>query len=328
MHPLQDIPRSSPALVSFVIPLYNEEQVLPHLRGELEAFLAGFPSPVEIILVDDGSTDGTPMGIHLWAREDPRIKVLGLARNFGHQNATTAGLDAASGEVAVILDADLQDPLELIPEMIAYYRRGYDVVYGWREAREGEGWFKRGSAWVFYRLMRLLVHRNLPIDAGDFRLISRRCLDALLSMRETHRFLRGMVAWVGFPQIGIPYRRRPRVAGVSKYPLIKMLQFALTAVSSFSPLPLRISLAAGLGTAVFGVFYGLYAIWQSLHHNTVRGWTGEIILTSLFGGAILISNGLLGEYIAKIYEEAKDRPLYIVSSRVNFGQKPAGNGQD
>jgi glycosyltransferase involved in cell wall biosynthesis len=309
----------SPRSLSLVIPCYNEEEVLPLLRAELTRFVPTLGLPVEIILVDDGSTDKTLPFLLNWSVENPSVKIVVLARNFGHQNAATAGLDASEGDAVILMDADLQDPLEVIPRMIEKYREGYDVVYGQRIARDGENWFKLLSAWLFYRFMKIFVNRNLPPDTGDFRLISRRCLTAISSMHEVHRFLRGMVAWVGFLQISVQYHRKPRAAGATKYSAWKMFRFAANAIISFTPLPLRISLVSGLIIALTGIGFGLYAAYNTFrYHDTVPGWTSQIIFTSVLGGAILISNGILGEYIGRCFEELKGRPLYLVAHRVNF----------
>src|SRR5208283_5351943 len=246
-------PRPYPALLSLVIPMYNEEAVVPHLRAALDRFMTEVSGETEIVLVNDGSVDETLAGIAAWAAEDARVKVVHLSRNFGHQIACTAGLDFASGDAIVVLDADLQHPLPVIHKMIHRYCEGYDVAYAAGLVREGESWFKRFSAWLFYRLMRGLVYKRLPVDAGDFRLISRGCLDGLRQMRETHRFLRGMVAWVGYAQVAVPYERAQRVAGKSKYPLRNMLAFAWIAATSFSTLPLRVSTIVGFLVTLFGV---------------------------------------------------------------------------
>jgi glycosyltransferase involved in cell wall biosynthesis len=298
--------RPPPRLLSIVMPCYNEEAVLPRLREELTPFLGTLGIPIEVILVDDGSRDQTLAFLVKWSAENTAIKVLSLARNFGHQNAATAGLDAARGDAVVLMDADLQDPLNVIPQMLEKYREGYDVVYGQRLSRKNESAFKHFTAWLFYRLMKLLVDRNLPTDTGDFRCVSRRCL-------------RGMITWVGFAQVSVPYHRDGRAGGETKYTITKMCRFAWDAIVSFSPLPLRLSLAAGFLAAFAGFLYGLYAIIDAvILHNTVRGWTTQIVLTSLLGGAILVSIGVLGEYVGRIYEELKDRPLYIVARKVNF----------
>jgi dolichol-phosphate mannosyltransferase len=241
-----------------------------------------------------------------------------LARNFGHQAAVTAGVDEARGDAVVIMDADLQDPPAVVHRMLDEYCKGYDVVYGQRLSRQGESLFKRFTAWGFYRFMRRFIHRDLPPDCGDFRLMSRACIDALKSMRETHRFLRGMVAWVGFPQTSVKFERAPRAAGKTKYSLAKMIRFAWVAAISFSPAPLRISLAIGAITVAIGCVYGFYALARvMLGLYVVPGWTSVIILICLMGGGILMGIGILGEYIGRIFEEVKDRPLYIISTRSN-----------
>lgn len=317
-------PRPYPAKLSLVIPMYNEEAVVPFLRKELEQFIGAILCEIEIILVNDGSSDSTLAAISSWAAEDVRVKVVHLSRNFGHQLACTAGLDFATGDAVVVLDADLQHPLPVIHQMIGRYCEGYDVAYAAGLVRKGESWFKRFSAWLFYRLMRSLVYQGLPADAGDFRLISRDCLEGLRTMRETHRFLRGMVAWVGYSQIAIPYERGPRAAGESKYPFRKMLSFAWTAATSFSVLPLRISTFMGLIVTVFGLIEAARAVLAHLlHWYTVTGWTSLIVTICIIGGSLLISIGVLGEYVGKLYEQSKDRPLYLVAKTVNLSPAKA-----
>ncbi len=311
-------PREYPASISIVIPVYNEAEVLPLLRDRLSAFMDRLGTLVELILVNDGSSDRTIEGLHAWAEEDARVTLLNLARNFGHQAAVTAGLDHATGDAIVVMDADLQDPPEVIHQMLVEYCRGYDVVYGKRTVRKGETWFKRWSAWAFYRIMRALIHPDLPEDVGDFRLISRRCLDAVASMRETHRFLRGMFSWSGFPQTAITYTRDARAAGVTKYPVWKMLKFAWTAAISFSPLPLRLSFGLGVLLALVGAAQAINGLVQyALGLYIVPGWTSLMVVVCLIGSAILISIGVLGEYVGRIFEETKGRPLYIVADAVN-----------
>ncbi|MGO9112921.1 MAG: glycosyltransferase family 2 protein [Thermoguttaceae bacterium] len=311
--------RGFPQLLSLVIPLYNEHELVPILRAQLDDFLAELPCPVEVVLVNDGSSDRTLDQLMDWAATDTRIKVLGLARNFGHQIAATAGLDSASGDAVVLMDADLQDPLEVVHGMLAKYCEGYDVVYGQRNRRVGETQFKRITAWAFYRLMRAFVHPDLPADTGDFRLLSRRCLDSLQTMRERHRFLRGMVAWVGFAQTAIHYDRAPRAAGTTKYTLRKMLRFAWTAMVSFSSLPLRASFYAGCAIAILGLSWGGYSVMRYVvYGDNLPGWTSQMVVTCLIGAAILVSNAILGSYVGQIFEEIKERPLYIVSSVANF----------
>jgi len=319
-------PRRPPAKLSLVIPIYNEEEGLPHLRAALHEFVPTIPGTVELVLVNDGSMDGTLDYLAEWAESEPNVIVLHLSRNFGHQIATTAGLDHATGNAVVILDADLQDPLSVIHEMIERYCEGYDVVYGLRESRAGETFLKRFTAWTFYRIMRSLVYKSLPADVGDFRLISRECLDAVSQMRETHRFLRGMVAWVGFPQIGVSYHREPRRAGTTKYPMLKMLGFSWTAATSFSTLPLRLSMIMGALIGLVGVEEGMRALLAHfLGWYTVPGWTSITVLVALIGSVTLMSIGVLGEYVSKLYEQAKGRPLYVVAR--TFGADPQSDGR-
>lgn len=306
-------PRRPPRLLSLVIPLYDESAGLPFLRDSLERWLATLAVPAEVILVDDGSRDDSFARVRDWAAADPRVRGLALSKNFGHQVAVTAGLAAARGDAVVILDADLQDPLEVIPEMIARYQEGYDVVYGQRTSRDGETAFKRFTAWAFYRLMRAFVHRELPPDTGDFRLVSRRCLDVVLRMNETHRFLRGIFAWVGYPQASVTYRRQARRFGATKYPLWKMARLAWNAALSFSTLPIKLITLMGFATAAFAIGYGLYAVVQKyLFHDTVPGWTGLVVLFGLVSATILLGLGVIGEYVGRVFEEIKGRPLYVV----------------
>jgi dolichol-phosphate mannosyltransferase len=293
--------------------MYNEEQVLPLLRNAVTEFMEQIPARVEIVLVDDGSGDRTVELAADWAEADTRVNLLQLARNFGHQSAATAGLDHATGDVVVLMDADLQDPLAVVHDMIERYCAGYDVVYGQRMRRDGESIMKRATAWLFYRLMRSFVYKELPIDTGDFRLMSRECLNGLQQMRETHRFLRGMVTWVGFPQCAVQYERAARVAGETKYPLRKMLAFAWMAATSFSIVPLQVSLYLGLATALFGAEEALRAVGAHFFGYSVAGWTSLMVVTCLIGGAILTCLAILGQYVGMIYEQTKQRPLYLVA---------------
>jgi len=305
--------RPLPGLLSLVLPLYNEAEMVPLLRESLERFVATLPCPCEVILVNDGSSDGTLAKLLAWAKQSPMITVLALSRNFGHQIAATAGLDHAHGDAVVLMDADLQDPPEIVHEMLREYCNGFDVVYAQREKRLGEGWFKRFTAWAFYRTMRFAVDSRLPADTGDFRLISRQCLDGLSAMREQHRFLRGMVAWAGFPQKAVRFVRPPRAAGETKYPLRKMIVFAWTAAISFSPAPLRLVFAMGLAVLFAGIGAGIYSLaTYFLGLPVVPGWTSIMVTLCLIGSFILIAIGVTGEYVAKIYEQSKARPLYLI----------------
>jgi polyisoprenyl-phosphate glycosyltransferase len=298
--------------------MYNEERTVPLFRAAAETFMDELGCQSEVVAVNDGSRDATIEHLEQWALADRRIKVVHLSRNFGHQIAATAGLDYASGDTIVLMDADLQDPFSVIHKMIERYCEGYDVAYGQRETRAGESWFKRGTAWLFYRLMRFLVYKDLPVDTGDFRLMSRECLDGLIRMRETHRFLRGMTAWVGFPQIAVRYKRAPRAAGETSYPLRKMLSFAWTAATSFSTVPLRLSFGFALIVAAVSIEEGIRALmaWE-FGWYTVSGWTSLTVLLGAIGAALLFSVGILGEYIGKLYEESKDRPLYLAARTFN-----------
>lgn len=310
--------RQYPRLLSLVIPMFNEESVVPHLRSAIQSFMMEVKGDVEVVAVNDGSQDFTLSLIAAWAYEDARVKVINLSRNFGHQSASTAGLDYATGDAVVLLDADLQDPLCVVHSMIERYCQGYDVVYGQRVARQGDTAFKRFTAWLFYRLMRSFVYKGLPMDAGDFRLISRNCLNGLQQMRETHRFLRGMVAWIGYPQIGVPYERAARVAGETHYPFHKMLRFAWTAATSFSALPLKATTILGIVVMLIGFEEAIRATLAHIFHwYAVPGWSSLTVLVSVVGGATLLGIGILGEYVGKIYEQTKNRPLYLVSQTFN-----------
>jgi dolichol-phosphate mannosyltransferase len=312
-------PRPHPNKLSLVIPLYNEEAVVDFLRAEVERFMSEVSCEMEVILVNDGSCDRTIDKILAWASEDHRIKVVHLSRNFGHQLALTAGLDYATGDAIAVIDADLQDPLQVIHQMIERYREGYDVVYGQRKVRQGESVGFKVSAWAFYRLMRFMIYKRLPLDTGDFRLVSRECLDGLQRMRETHRFLRGMVAWVGYPQFALQYERAGRIAGETKYPLRKLLALAWTAATSFSTVPLQISIVLGLVVGLLGIEEAIRALLAAaLGWYIPSGWTSLMVVTSLIGSALLISVGILGQYVGKIYEQSKDRPLYLVSRTFNI----------
>jgi len=301
-------------LLSIVIPVYNEAEVLPALKSRLTSAMRNVGCECEVLFIDDGSTDETKGILDCWSASDHRVKVLSFTRNFGHQAAITAGLDFADGDAAVILDADLQDPPELLPHMLEVLQQGYDVVSAQRRARPGDGLWKRWSADSFYWIMRRCVDRRLTPEVGDFRLFSRTAVLALRGFREQHRFMRGLVAWLGLKEAVIPFDRHERAFGTTKYPLIKMLQLAWTAISSFSALPLRISTGLGLSVTLFGTGYFLYSVFTALVARTViPGWTSLVCLQTMFSGTVLTAVGVLGSYIARIYEESKQRPLYVVS---------------
>ena len=311
-------PRPNPALLSIVMPFYNEEEIFPLLRPELTEFLDNTSYPCEVIAVNDGSSDRTIESLGEWSHADPRIKVLNLSRNFGHQFASTAGVDHASGDAIVLIDADLQDPFSVVHRMVEEYCKGYDVVCGQRRSRAGEGKFKKFTAWFFYRSMRIFFLKSLPPDVGDFRLMSRRCVESLASMRELHRFLRGMVAWVGFPQTCVQYERHARAAGSTKYPLRKMVRLAWTAAVSFSALPLRLSFVGAGTMTLVALEEAVRAMIEHFSGKTVPGWTSLMVVLCLSNAALMIAVGILGEYVGKIFEEGKGRPLYVVADSWNL----------
>lgn len=312
-------PRESRPTLSLVLPVFNEEETLPELGRRLEAFLGDLGETAEVIFINDGSRDRSLEMLKALAAQHPNYRLLSFSRNFGHQLAITAGVDRAEGEAVVVMDADLQDPPEVVKEMLTKWREGYDVVYGVRRKREGETYFKRFTAMAFYRLLRAIVGVNVPLDAGDFRLMGRNVVLALRALRETHRFVRGMVAWVGFRQTEVLYDRPARFAGETKYPFRKMLRFALDGISSFSVVPLRVATWLGMLSGVIGVGASIWAVYEKLFGSgTVAGWTTIMIAVSLGSAAQLLMTGVLGEYVGRIYEEVKRRPLYLVAEEVNF----------
>jgi glycosyltransferase involved in cell wall biosynthesis len=310
-------------LLTIIIPVYNEMESLPALMARLRPVAREIDWDYELIFVNDGSTDETGKILQNMAVIDHRIKVLTFSRNFGHQAAVTAGLDFADGDAAAVIDADLQDPPELLPEMLGLMRQGYDVVSAQRRARPGDGVWKRSTASAFYWFMRRFVDRRLTPEVGDFRLFSRKAVLALRGFREQHRFMRGLVAWLGLKEVIVPFHRESRAYGSTKYPLFKMLQLAWVAVSSFSALPLRMSTTLGMFVTLFGVGYFLYSIFTAIVAKTaIPGWTSLVCLQIVFSGTILTAVGVLGNYVARIYEESKQRPLYVVAelNNIEIGQ--------
>lgn len=309
-------------LLSVVIPCYNEEEVITETMKRLNIFCAELVDlRVELIFVDDGSRDHTREFLKGFAENNSDIKLICFARNFGHQIAVTAGIDASHGDAVVLIDADLQDPPEVVHQMIAKWRDGYDVVYGTRTERPGESAFKLATARGFYRLLNRLSDVPIPLDTGDFRLMSRAVVDTLKAMPERDRFVRGMVSWVGFKQTALPYKRAERFAGKSKYPLRKMLRFAVDGILSFSTKPLQIAIALGLFCASVSLVAILYVLALRLFTSIwVEGWTALMISVLFIGGVQLICIGVLGEYVGRIYNEIKNRPLYIVQEYSGFNQ--------
>jgi polyisoprenyl-phosphate glycosyltransferase len=309
----------SPPTYSLVVPIFNEEQTLPELQRRLAALLDRLDGSSEVLLVDDGSRDGSYSEIERIVAADPRFRAVRLSRNFGHQIAITAGLDLAGGEAVVVLDADLQDPPEVVLELARRWREGYDVVYAVREARAGETRFKEWTAAGFYRLFRRIADVDIPVDVGDFRLVDRRALDAFKLMRENNRFVRGMFAWIGYRQTGVPYERSVRHAGDTKYPLRKMVKFAADGIVSFSNAPLRIVLKLGFLVSIGSFVFGISAlVVRLLGLYSVPGLASLVVVTAFVGGVQLIVLGVIGEYIARIHDEVKNRPLYLVSELRGF----------
>jgi dolichol-phosphate mannosyltransferase len=304
---------------SLVIPIYNEEAVLPMLLRRLDALLDALDAPAEAIFVDDGSRDASPIVLEAKARADRRYRFVKLSRNFGHQIAITTGMERAAGEAVIVMDADLQDPPEVVLEMIAKWKEGYQVVYAERLSREGESRFKRAAAGLFYRLLGKLSEVEIPRNVGDFRLVDRKALDAFLAMPERDRFVRGMFAWIGFRQTVAPFHRPPRAAGKTKYSLTRMVRLAVDGVVSFSDAPLRVALWAGLATSSLAILYGVWviALW-AMNANLARGWSSIIVLMAFLGGANMLMTGVMGVYVGRIYAEVKRRPLYIVDRTVGF----------
>ena len=318
--------RSDAILYSIVIPVYNEAEVLPALYNRLTRVMEGLVEPYEIIFINDGSRDDSTMLLRDFQDRDARVKFLNFSRNFGHQIAITAGLDYSSGQAAVVMDADLQDPPEVIPRLIEQWRKGYDIVFAVRAKRQGEGFFKRATAALFYRLFRRMAATEIPLDAGDFRLMSRRAVEALQSIRERNRFIRGLAGWIGFRQTAVTYVRDVRQAGETKYPLKKMLRFALNGLLSFSVVPLQLASYLGFLISSIGFFYIVYAIGLKLFTDrVVLGWTSVMVAVLFLGGVQLISLGIIGEYIGRIYDEVKQRPLYVVDEAKGFEPLPSAD---
>ena len=309
-------------MLSIVVPCYNEEECLEALHKRLGAAARkAVGEDYEIVLINDGSRDASWSIMQRFAAKDPHLVAINLSRNHGHQLALTAGLDLCRGDVILVIDADLQDPPELLGDMLKTMRAdGADVVYGVRRSRSGETAFKRATAHGFYRLLSRATEVDIPLDAGDFRLISRRALDALLAMPEQARFIRGMVAWIGFRQVAFPYDRQERLAGETKYPLGKMIRFALDALTGFSSAPLKLASHVGLWLSVGSVLLILYIAYAWAAGRNIPGWTSLMLIVVIIGAVQMFVLALMGEYIGRLYNEAKGRPLYIV-------QEVAGDGR-
>lgn len=302
--------------LSIVVPCMNEEAVIPALVERLSATIAPWQEKAEILLVDDGSTDGTWEAIQDACLHCPNLVGVRLSANRGHQIALTAGLEAAKGDRIMMLDADLQDPPELLPDMMLMMDQGYDVVYGRRIERQGETMFKRLTAYGFYRVLNMMSDVPIPRDTGDFRLVNRKTLDAVLAMPERSRFIRGMFAWAGFKQIGIEYTRAPRTLGETKYPLRAMMRFAIDAMTSFSTKPLRLATRLSFASLGITALMAVYVAQSLILYQNAPGWASIVLAISFFSGVQLLTLGILGEYIGRLYVEAKNRPLYFVSEEL------------
>jgi glycosyltransferase involved in cell wall biosynthesis len=301
-----------PVKYSIVAPIYNELENLPELHRRVREAMLKMKATWELILVDDGSSDGSTERILELAKQDQHIRAVIFARNFGHQVAITAGWDYARGDAVVIIDADLQDPPEVIPDLIAKWAEGFEVVYAVRAEREGETWFKKTTAALFYRIVHRITDVKIPVDTGDFRLMDRKVVEVLKTMREKHRFPRGMSAWVGFRQIGVPYKRAARQFGVTKYPFSKMVKLALNAITGFSYFPLQLATYFGLAAAGLAIIAIPVVILRLVGHGAFLGQATTLLSVLFLGGVQLIFLGVLGEYLGRIYDEVKGRPLYIV----------------
>jgi len=302
-------------LLSIVIPAYNEEDVLPEFHDRLRNVLDEIGCEFEVVYVNDGSTDRTLDVIHALSENSDRVAVVDLSRNFGKEIAMTAGFDHAMGDAVVVIDADLQDPPELIPELYRYYREGIDVVYAQRVSRQGEGPLKKATAFIFYRLIQAATRVQIPADTGDFRLLSRRAVDALGKLREQHRFMKGLYAWIGFPQKAVPYHRDARKAGKSKWNYWTLWNFALEGFTSFTIGPLKIATYLGMATAVLAFVYAAWVIYKTLAYgDPVAGYPSLMVVILFLGGVQLMTIGVLGEYLGRMFDETKGRPLYLIKS--------------
>ncbi len=307
--------------ISVALPVFNEADNLDELNERLTRVLTATGRTWEIVYVDDGSADASFEKMAAFARKDPRLRALRFSRNFGHQMALTAGVDAARGRIVAVMDADLQDPPELLSEMLEKIDEGYEVVYAQRTKREGESAFKLWTAHVFYRLLERWTNVEIPVDVGDFRLMGPLAVAAFRRLRERHRFIRGMTAWVGFRQVGVPYVRPPRTRGETKFPLRKMLRFALDGLTSFSHVPLQLATWLGFLVSAFAFLYILVVLVLWILKINVPGWTTLMVFVLLLGGVQLTVIGVLGEYLGRIYDEVKGRPLYLVAEEVG-GEEP------
>jgi dolichol-phosphate mannosyltransferase len=307
--------------LSIVAPVYNEEAILHELYNRISETMTALDGTWELVLVNDGSWDRSYEIMQELRQKDERVRIVNFSRNFGHQIAITAGTDYAQGQAVVIIDADLQDPPGVILDMVAKWREGYEVIYAIRKQRKGETWFKLATAKIFYRIINKITGVDIPLDTGDFRLLDRKAVDTLRRIREHHRFMRGLSVWIGFKQTGVEYVREERFAGETKYPLSKMLRFALDGITSFSYLPLQLATYLGFiiaGLSVLGIL--LTIVWRLSGSHAFEGQATTLVMVLFLGGIQLISLGIIGEYLGRIYDEVKQRPLYIVNDALGFDE--------
>jgi len=309
-------------MISVIVPLYNEEEVITESYKRLTSVMQGMSEEYELVFINDGSRDKTAQLTADIAEKDKHVRLICFSRNFGHQIAITAGMDYAKGDAVVIIDADLQDPPEVIPLMVEKWKEGYHVVYGKRTKRHGETMFKKVTAKVFYRFLQRMTQVDIPTDTGDFRLIDRKVCDAMKKLREQNRYVRGLVSWVGFKQYALEYVRDERFAGETKYPLKKMIRLAMDGIASFSYKPLKLATMVGFALSGISFLYLLFVVLQKLFGTpTVAGWASILAVQLFFNGVILIILGIIGSYIGRIYEESKGRPLYIVQEEIGFDEE-------
>lgn len=313
---------------SIIIPVYNESEVIRKTYNRLLTVMNQTKQSYELIFVNDGSTDTTAAIIREFIAKDKNVKLIDLSRNFGHQIAISAGMDSASGDAIVIIDADLQDPPEVILQMIEKWKEGYEVVYGKRIKRKGESFFKNITAKLYYRLLKQMTSVDIPVDTGDFRLIDKKVREVFLTLTEKNRYVRGLISWAGFKQTAVEYVRDERFAGTTKYPLKKMIKFALDGITSFSNKPLKLAIYTGMALSALSFIYLLVVVIQKLFtYTTIIGWASIIAVNLFFNGIILMFLGIIGEYIGRIYEEAKNRPLYVIREKIGFDNEGDENGK-
>lgn len=311
----------SPPRYSLVLPIYNEEQVLPRLIERISSLIDRLDGETETIFVDDGSLDGSVEYLQKVVAAEPRFRLIEFSRNFGHQVAITAGMDAAAGDAVIVMDADLQDPPEVVLDLVAKWKEGFDIVYARRVKREGESWFKRFTASLFYRLLEKMTSVDIPRDVGDFRLVGRKPLETFKRMPEHDRFVRGMFGWMGFKQTTVPFERHARTLGQTKYPFWKMVHLAVHGIVSFSEKPLRLALWGGLAISALAVVFGAYAIFASFFETgIIAGWTSTVVIVSLLCGINLFMTGVVGLYVGSIHAEVKRRPLYVINRLTGFDE--------